>query len=133
MAGETDLNTLLATLQPVAEETEYRFCSVSPERFSQLPVRSVKGFFREAEGVTVIISAQDAQIYGIPGEGPFACITCHVHSSLEAVGLTAAMSAALTGQGISANVVAGFYHDHVFVASADAQRAVQCLSQLSQP
>lgn len=132
MAGETDLNTLLATLQPVAEETEYRFCSVSPERFSQLPVRSVKGFFREAEGVTVIISAQDAQIYGISGEGPFTCITCHVHSSLEAVGLTAAMSAALTGQGISANVVAGFYHDHVFVASADAQRAVQCLSQLGQ-
>jgi len=132
MTGETDLNTLLTSLQPEAEDIQYRFCTVSPERFSQLPIQAVKGLFREAEGVTVILTCQDAQIYGVPGEGPFACITCHVHSSLDAVGMTAAMSSALTGQGISANVVAGFYHDHIFVAAADAQRAVQCLSALGQ-
>ena len=58
-------------------------------------------------------------------------ITLTVHSSLEAVGLTAAFSAALTGAGISANVVAGYYHDHIFVPERDADRAIETLQALS--
>ena len=58
-------------------------------------------------------------------------ITLKVHSSLEAIGLTAAMSRALMEAGISANVVAAYYHDHIFVPAADAERAVEALRQLS--
>ena len=61
----------------------------------------------------------------------WARITLNIHSSLEAVGLTAAVSQALASEAISANVVAGFYHDHIFVPQIAGQRAVACLTLLS--
>jgi len=59
-------------------------------------------------------------------------ITLDIHSSLEAVGLTAAFATALGNEGISANVVAAYYHDHIFVPAVDAGRAVAALQALSQ-
>jgi hypothetical protein len=53
-----------------------------------------------------------------------------VHSSLEAVGLTAAVAGALTAAGISANVVAAFHHDHVFVPADRAEAAMAQLDLL---
>jgi hypothetical protein len=57
-------------------------------------------------------------------------ITLTVHSSLAAVGLTAAFSARLAREGIGANVVAAFHHDHIFVPAADAERALAALKAL---
>jgi hypothetical protein len=59
-------------------------------------------------------------------------ITLRVHSALEAVGLTAAVSAALAREGVSCNVVAGFYHDHLFVPHDSAAQAVRLLEDLAQ-
>ena len=64
--------------------------------------------------------------------GVFKCITLSVHSSLDAVGLTAAVATKLTQSNISANVVAAYYHDHVFVASKDAEQALADLNALVQ-
>ena len=58
----------------------------------------------------------------------FQPITLSVHSSLEAVGLTAAVSCALAREGISANVVAAY--DHIFVPVANANQALSCLLKL---
>ena len=65
-------------------------------------------------------------------EQVFCCITLQVHSSLEAVGLTAVFSTRLAERGISANVVAGYYHDHIFVQSDYAETALDALRKLSQ-
>ncbi|MEC9431149.1 MAG: ACT domain-containing protein, partial [Pseudomonadota bacterium] len=61
----------------------------------------------------------------------YRCITCEVHSSLEAVGMTAAMSTALGKAGISANVVAAYYHDHIFVPAEKVGLAIDVLTSLS--
>ena len=131
MAGETDLSTLLTQLTPEIDAQPSGFCSVTEQRFSQLPLRAVKGFCREAEGITVIVEMQDVKIYGLQAEGPFACITCKVHSSLNAVGMAAAMTDALTRSDISANIIAGYYHDHIYVPWDEAQRAHQVLLELT--
>jgi hypothetical protein len=58
-------------------------------------------------------------------------ITLDVHSSLEAVGLIATVSGALAAAGISVNVFAGFYHDHLFVPASKAAQAMSVLKELS--
>ena len=58
-------------------------------------------------------------------------ITLRVHSALDGIGLTAAVSAALTEAGIACNVVAALHHDHVFVPAPDAARALSALEALS--
>ena len=93
------------------------------------------GTFREAEGLTVILTAEQAESAGLrpPGscDGLYKCITLHVHSSLDAVGLTAAVSKCLAGNEIPANVVAAAFHDHIFVPESRSLEAVSLLKNLS--
>ena len=86
---------------------------------------------REAEGLTVVMPRADADSLGLPYDFVGAWITLEVHSSLEAVGLTAAVGAALTEAKISCNVLAGFHHDHLLVPVADADRALEVLHELA--
>ena len=87
---------------------------------------------QEEEGITWIITQDQADRLKLAYEQTFSRITLNVYSSLTAVGLTAAVSTRLAHRGISANVVAGYYHDHIFVASADAAKALQTLQNLSE-
>lgn len=87
--------------------------------------------FREAEGVTLIITKQQADELSIPYSFVAAWITLTIHSSLEAVGFTAAISQQLAMAGISCNAIAAYYHDHLFVSIQDAQRAMQILTAMS--
>ena len=129
--GEKDLARLLATLSPRLESGEYVFCSIGNARYGDYvdlePVASIT----ESEGLTLILPRAKADAAGLVYASVFARITLRVHSSLDAVGLTAAFSAALTDHGISANVVAGFYHDHLFVQAESAQQAVTVLEALA--
>jgi hypothetical protein len=85
---------------------------------------------REPEGLTIVLRQDDADRAGLPYDGEFAKITLRVHSALDAVGLTAAVSAALAARGVSANVIAGRHHDHVFVPADCARDAIDALSRL---
>lgn len=86
---------------------------------------------REAEGLTLVVTQERAQELGLAHEFPCARITLEVHSALAAVGLTAAFAAALGEAGISANVVAGFHHDHIFVPVERAADAMAALERLA--
>ncbi|MCO7571420.1 ACT domain-containing protein [Pseudomonas chlororaphis] len=129
MAGETSLATLLRSMSPQLNDGEYVFCSLADQRL--LLGAEVLGSFREQEGLTVIIQRQEAERLGLAFDYVAAWITLNVHSALEAVGLTAAFAGALGRAGISCNVIAGYYHDHLFVGQADARRAMQVLQQLA--
>jgi hypothetical protein len=129
MAGETSLTTLLRSMSPQLNEGAYVFCSLSDA--AQLQGVLPLGSFQEAEGLTVILLRQQAEHLRLPYSYVAAWLTLHVHSALEAVGLTAAVASALAQAEISCNVIAGFYHDHLFVAHADGPRALTVLQQLS--
>lgn len=125
MAGEADLAVLLRSMQPELHGAPYGYAVTAvsvPGAFAQVA---------EAEGMTVIATLDVLAAHGIVVETQWARISLTVHSDLAAVGLTAAIARALAAVGISANVVAGFYHDHVFVPwerRADAMAALRGLS-----
>lgn len=130
MAGEVDLGKLLAAMKPVLKDGEFVFATIAGPLLPE-GLRPI-GTFREDEGLTVIVPAADAGRAGLTASKPMRQITLTVHSSLEAVGLTAAFATELTRHGISANVVAGYCHDHIFVGAEDAERAVTALLALSE-
>lgn len=131
MAAVTDLDVLLRDMRPDLRPGEYVYCTVASEEAGDWPSLSPLGFFREDEGVTLILERAVADRAGLPYGPVMRCITLTVHSALEAVGLTAAVAAALTRHGISANVVAAYYHDHVFVPARDAERALSALAEVT--
>lgn len=129
MRGEKNLQKLLKEMEPVLNSGEYVFATVS--NFDKIQRTDTLFEFKEAEGITIILEKNKADILKISYHFICSWITLKIHSSLEAVGLTAAFSTALTKENISCNVVAGFYHDHIFVDIKDAQKAIVALNNLS--
>jgi uncharacterized protein len=128
--GETNINILIKNMRPVLNSGEYVFLSIS----SNTPIDFDKTlfYFKEKEGITIVVEKQEADTKNYANTSTFAWITLQVHSALEAVGLTAAFSQALANNNISCNVVAGFYHDHIFVQYPLAQQAVDVLKKLAE-
>lgn len=109
---------MLAGMSPVLDAKRWRFALVE----SEAPADAF-ALIREEEGTTAIVPGED---------GDFARITLMVHSALDGVGLTAAVSGALSDAEIACNVVAGFHHDHLFVPWGRRQEALGVLQRLSQ-
>ena len=130
MAGILKLEELLKTMSPELQAVEYVFCTVKGDLSVYVHLNPIASFI-ESEGLTLILKSDVAEKEGIDFEGRFKQITLMVHSSLDAVGLTAAVSNKLTEHGISANVVAAYYHDHIFVQSEKAQEALAALQEIS--
>lgn len=129
MTGVRDLHDLCRQMTPSMVEGVFVYCSFSDFR---LPL----GFepictFREAEGLTAIVSKTQAEASGVPYTFPCRLITLAVHSSLDAVGFLACIADRLARKGIACNAVAGFHHDHLFVPEARASETLEELNALS--
>ena len=131
MTGLTDLDQLIRKLSPKLQEGEFVFCTFPGDVYGSFSHLHPVASFREQEGLTLIIPKSSAEAAGIVFNATYRQITLQVHSSLDAVGLTAAVSTVLANAGISANVVAAYFHDHIFVPSDRAEEAVNLLIQLS--
>ena len=129
MTGETNLNTLLKNMTPILNEGDHVYCTVPS--INSVDPSNILGLFKEAEGFTVILKKEVADQLHLEYSYIAAWITLTIHSSLEATGLTAAFATALAQENISCNVVAAYYHDHIFVAKQDADRAMEALKRLS--
>lgn len=126
----SELDKLLSELTPHLEAGEFVFCSVPSA--AQVPV-GLEPFatVREAEGLTLVVSAEQAHRVGLPFQGLYRLISLQVYSSLDAVGLTAAVAKALADEGISANVIAGYHHDHLLVPVGRSGDALTALARLA--
>lgn len=130
MSGELELEKLLAFLQPKLLKGEYVFCSTSTMSFIDALKLEPVATYREEEGLSLILTKAAAMQEGLDYSSVFKCITLTVHSSLNSVGLTAAVANRLSNHSISANVVAAYYHDHVYVPLAKAEQAFELLIDL---
>ena len=129
MSGEKDLERLLKSMKPEHVSGDYVFCKV--EKFENLDLNNVVMLFKEKEAITLILKKEIADQLQFDYSGVMSWITLTVHSSLEAVGLTAAFSKALSEKNISCNVVAAYYHDHIFVNQKDVNKAMEILYSFS--
>ena len=130
MAAICDLDALLAGLAPRLRPGRYVFVTLPEDEPVKAKWRPIMTFL-EDEGRTLILEAKVAKAAELDASAKLAWITLDVHSDLEAVGLTAAVSGALAEAGISCNVVAAAYHDHLFVAADAADRALAVLQELA--
>ncbi len=127
--GETDLAQLIANMEPVLNEGDYVFTTV--HNTMAIPRETTICEIKEKEGITLILSKMDADRLGLTYEYIASWITLNIHSSLAAVGLTAAFSKELGDNGISCNVIAGYYHDHIFIDKKDNHKALNVLREMS--
>jgi len=130
MSGETDLSALLKNMTPLLNDGDYVFCTIPG--LTNIDINKIVAAFKEAEGITLILKKETADKFKLNYSYIAAWITLTVHSSLQATGLTAAFATALANEGISCNVVAAYYHDHIFVAKKDAARAIVALEKLAE-
>jgi hypothetical protein len=130
MRGLTDLAAMLRTLQPELLPREYVFASLPGAKLADIAALAPIGSFQEAEGLSEILAKEVAVAHEIAFALTLRCITLHLHSDLAAVGLTAAIATRLADEGISANLVSGFFHDHIFVPAEDADRGFEALRSL---
>jgi len=132
MSGITDLDQLLCSIRPKLKDAEFVFCTVVEGELKDYVELKPVASFIEAEGLTLVLERSVAEKENLIFEGSYSQITLTVHSSLEAVGLTAAVSTKLASKGISANVIAAYYHDHIFVQTGKANAALSALMEFSQ-
>ena len=130
MTAELELEKLLTAMSPELREGEYVFSSISPEEFNDMQVEPV-GWFREAEGISLILDRAAAQRLGIKQSSAFRMISLNVNSSLEAVGFLAAVTEKLAAAGVSVNAVSAFHHDHLFIPAEKANLAISLLNDLA--
>ncbi len=149
--GETSLSTLLSTLSVKIHPETYVFATIPASKFTApfpIPLSSILLFFHEPSStngssetretrepsirVTLILEKSLAVKHQIEHTYPCRMVTCDVHSSLEAVGFMAVLTAKLAEAGISTNPVSGYYHDHLFVEERRADDAVRVLERVRQ-
>jgi hypothetical protein len=130
-SGEQNLLQLLRHMAPELTPGAFVFCTFETLHLAELAGFAPVAACQEPEGWTLVLPQAQADARALAYDGAFRRITLRVHSSLHAVGLTAAFATALADGGISANVMAGYHHDHIFVPENQADRAMALLRSLA--
>jgi uncharacterized protein len=126
-APDQELALLLRRLEPRLQPGQFVFCTVQALAEGAEPLATI----REDKGLTVVIEKDKADRAGWGYDFVAVMITLGVESRLDAVGLTAVVSSVLAEAGISCNMMAGYFHDHLFVPVERAEEALGLLHRLS--
>ena len=78
MSGIVELNELLKSMSPTIQDGEFVFCTLADDEPDYQHLNPL-ATFREAEGLTLVISAEAATQANLKFEGTFKQITLTVH------------------------------------------------------
>lgn len=135
VSGLSDLEELLASMEASTDGLAYAFCSVPGTTWPPTVPGGVEpvAVVVEQEATTLVVPLDQASAAGLDHDLDFvaARITLRVHSDLTSVGLTARVATALAAVAIPTNVVAGRFHDHLFVPGDRAGEALAVLDGLA--
>jgi hypothetical protein len=123
--GETDLEAMLAALDVERRGGVFTYVEFDHPTTSQLA--DAHAVIREPSSTSIVVDVAAARHHGCPVVIELAWLTLTVHSSLDAVGLTAAVSARLAAIGVPCNVLAGYRHDHLLVPVDRVDDAIAAL------
>lgn len=124
--GETDLDAMLASLAVARRPGVFTYIAVEVPTPGLLA--SAHAIVKEGPLTTIVLPVDAAERAGQLVTVRFAWLSLTVQSSLEAVGLTAAISERLSRLDIPCNILAGYHHDHVLVPVERADDAIEALT-----
>ena len=130
MPGQTDLKKILESIDPYLVDESFIFMTTDQSLSSISNTLNPIASFKEKEGLSIVITQATADKNAITYDSVFSCISLGVHSSLESYGLISTISRELTQNNISTNVFSGYYHDHIFVQSEKADKALEIISKI---
>ena len=130
MPGETNLQKLLGSMSPELVAGIFVFATLPPGTSTPAGINPVM-IFRERGGDTLILLEEEAKAAGLSSAFRSRMITLNIHSSLDAVGFLAAITARLAVAGMGVNPVSGYFHDHLFVPADRADEAMTILEGLA--
>ena len=130
MPGQTDLKKILESIDPYLVDESFIFMTTDQSLSSISNTLNPIASFKENEGLSIVITQATADKNAITYDSVFSCISLGVHSSLESYGLISIISRELTQNNISTNVFSGYYHDHIFVQSGKADKALEIISKI---
>lgn len=130
MPGQTDLKKILESIDPYLVDESFIFMTTDQSLSSISNALNPIASFMENEGLSLVITQATADKNAITYDSVFSCISLGVHSSLESYGLISTISRELTQNNISTNVFSGYYHDHIFVQSEKADKALEIISKI---
>lgn len=123
------LREVLAELRPKYRPGQFVFVTVPADERRVLSM--AEATVVEDEGISAVVSKQTADELGLRYDYVAGWITLQVHSDLALVGLAAAVSAQLSAEGISSNVIAGRNHDHLLIPWERRDDAIAALMALA--
>lgn len=121
---------MISGMTPELQRGRFVFASVADTAQAARLAPTARGTFQEAEGMSLLLPLDVAEVEGLSTDQPMRQITLNVYSSLEGVGLTAAVATVLAEAGIACNMVAAHHHDHAFVPESSAEEALEILRKL---
>ena len=130
MPGQTDLKKILESIDPYLVDESFIFMTTDQSLSSISNALNPIASFMENEGLSLVITQATADKNAITYDSVFSCISLGVHSSLESYGLISTISRELTQNNISTNVFSGYHHDHIFVQSGKADKALEIISKI---
>ena len=127
MTKESSLQEILQQLEPALSTETFVYVGVSSQSLLKVLGYDPVAFFKEKEGITLIVRKEDADNNFLSYKHELCQIVFHAPFHFDCVGLTAIVTSALAKAGISVIPQLTVYNRSLYVKKEDAHTALEIL------